>query len=187
MKRSVASLLVHFCLAALLAPLLGAFWMQFGRGEFPCPLCILQRMAMLLAALGPAWILYRAKEGPVQAADLATGAGMAVSASVVGIAVAVRQVLLHIVPPDPGYGAPVLGLHLYTWSVVIFLAIMAVSGLGLLFPRELAAQGVRYGRASKVLLGLLAALILANALAVFAEEGFHLFLPDDPVRYELFH
>ena len=187
MKGRLATLLVHLCLAALLAPLLGAFWMQFGRGEFPCPLCILQRMSMLLAAFGPAWILFRAKEGPVSATDLATGAGMTVAASVVGLAVAVRQVLLHIVPPDPGYGAPVLGLHLYTWSVLIFVASLGVSGAGLLFTRELAAQGVRFGRLSRLLLGLLAALILANALAVFAEEGFHLFLPDDPVRYELFH
>ena len=35
----------------------GAFWMQFVEWEYPCPLCLIQRMAMLLCLMGPALII----------------------------------------------------------------------------------------------------------------------------------
>ena len=36
-----------------------------------------------------------------------------------------RQVLLHILPGDPGYGGEVLGLHLYSWAFIVFATIIA--------------------------------------------------------------
>ena len=33
-------------------PVIGAYWIQFVEGEFPCPLCLLQRLAMLGVAIG---------------------------------------------------------------------------------------------------------------------------------------
>ena len=56
-------LLAHFNVLAICGVLLGAFGVQFVQGEFPCPLCSLQRMAMLLCALGPASIIARARHG----------------------------------------------------------------------------------------------------------------------------
>jgi hypothetical protein len=46
---------------------------------------------------------------------------MSVIAAVGGACISIRQILLHIVPPDPGYGDPVLGLHLYTWALLVFV------------------------------------------------------------------
>src|SRR5262245_60426730 len=103
----------QFNIVAVCGVLLGAFGVQFIEGELPCPLCVMQRMAMLLCTLGPAYILFRARAGAVEVGDFATGYGMSVVAAVVGATIAGRQILLHIVPPDPGFGAPVLGLHLY--------------------------------------------------------------------------
>ena len=85
---------------------------------------------MALCALGPAYVIMRARDGGVvQTSDFATGYGMSVIAAVVGASISIRQILLHIVPPDPGYSKPVLGLHLYTWALLVFVAQIVASGL----------------------------------------------------------
>src|SRR5262249_54078249 len=119
MTRQLGFWIAHFNILAVCAVLLGAFEVQFVQHEFPCPLCVLQRMAMLLCALGPAFIILKARNGEVEPSDFATGYGMSVLAALGGAAIAGRQVLLHIVPPDPGFGEPVFGLHLYTWSLIV--------------------------------------------------------------------
>jgi disulfide bond formation protein DsbB len=177
--------IAHGNVLAVCGVLLGAFAVQFGQGELPCPLCVLQRMAMLLCALGPAFVILQAGNGDAPESDFATGYGMSVLAAVAGAGIAGRQVLLHVVPPDPGFGAPVLGLHLYTWSLIVFGTALVVSGLNLVFARALVPRCVRPGWPSRVVIGLLGAIILANAVAVFFEEGLHWTLPDDPDRYRL--
>jgi disulfide bond formation protein DsbB len=178
--------IAHFNILAICAVLIGAFVVQFGQGEFPCPLCILQRMAMILCALGPAYVIMKARDGEVKTSDFATGYGMSVVAAVGGASISIRQILLHIVPPDPGFGEPVLGMHLYTWALIVFVAVLVDSGLNLVFAHELAPQGVEFGWPSRLVLWLLGAIIVANAIAVFAEEGLHWTLPDDPDSYRLF-
>jgi disulfide bond formation protein DsbB len=185
MSHRLGFWIAHLNVLAVCGVLLGAFAVQFGQGELPCPLCVLQRMAMLLCALGPAFIIARARQGDVEVADFATGYGMSVLAGVAGAAVAGRQVLLHVLPADPGYGEPVLGLHLYTWSFIVFATVLLDSGLNLLFARGLTPRAVKPGLASAMVLWLLGAVILANAVAVFFEEGLHWTLPDDPDRYRL--
>ena len=34
-----------------------------------------------------------------------------------GGAIAARQILLHIMPGDPGFGSAFLGMHFYTWAL----------------------------------------------------------------------
>jgi hypothetical protein len=143
-------------------------------------------MAMILCALGPAYVIMKARDGEVKTSDFATGYGMSVVAAVGGASISIRQILLHIVPPDPGFGEPVLGMHLYTWALIVFVAVLVDSGLNLVFARELAPQGVEFGWPSRLVLWLLGAIIVANAIAVFAEEGLHWTLPDDPDSYRLF-
>jgi disulfide bond formation protein DsbB len=186
MSHRLGFWIAHFNILAVCGVLLGAFGVQFGQGELPCPLCVLQRMGMLLCALGPAFVIVQARNGECSAGDFATGYGMSVLAAVGGAVIAARQVLLHIVPPDPGYGEPVLGLHLYTWSLIVFVTVLLVSGVNLIFTPQLRPHGVRYGWPSRLVLGLLGAVILANAVSVFCEEGLHWTLPDDPKRYQLF-
>src|SRR5262245_60606185 len=140
--------LAHFNILAVCGVLLGAFGVQFTQGELPCPLCSLQRMAMLLCALGPAFIISRARHGGPSADDFAPGYGMSVLAAVAGAAISGRQILLHIVPPDSGYGDAVFGLHLYTWAFIVFTTVLVVSGMNLVFNDVLRPRDARFGTAS---------------------------------------
>lgn len=178
--------LAHFNILAVLGVLAGALVVQFGWGEFPCPLCMLQRMAMLLCVLGPAFILSCSYRGDVAVEDFATGYGLSILGAAGGAAIAARQILLHIQPGDQGYGSPVLGLHLYTWAFIVFAVVIAMSGLNLVFCRELTPRGIRPGWLTKLVLGMLVTVILANLLSVLALEGLHWVLPDNPERYQLF-
>ena len=172
---------------ALLAVLGAAFFDQFALGEPPCPLCVMQRIAMMLAALGPCRVLLRANRQDITARDLAVGAGMTIMASLLGMAISVRQVLLHILPGDAGFGPPVLGYHLYTWAVVVFalcIAAMALQFLGLVMLRSGPAAMPRLARATVFAVGLM---LVANIVSVVAEAGFAWMLPDNPTTYLLFN
>jgi disulfide bond formation protein DsbB len=177
--------LAQFCIVAVSCVLLGAFSVQFLQSELPCPLCILQRMGMMLCAAGPAWLICRARTREVSARDYAECYGVSILAAILGGAVSLRQVCLHIAPGDPGFGEPVFGLHLYTWAFVVFLTVVAVSAVQLLLlPR--APERIRIGFMPRACVGLLVCIVAANALAVFVEEGFHWYLPDNPTSYQLF-
>ena len=166
--------------------LLGGFVFQFATGEMPCPLCTLQRQAMMLCALGPAFVIARARGGELHWRDVATGYGVTVLAAVTGATFSARQILLHVVPPDPGYGAAVLGLHVYTW-LLVFVAELIAAGVTLAFAGDLDGRRLPWAFDSRSVLGVLGVAILANAAVVFAQAGLHLALPDDPVRYQLFY
>ena len=103
--------------AGMATILLVAFGLQFGLKELPCPVCNLQRVAFVLCGFG---FLLNLRFGaqPLHYALTLLGA-------LFGLAVSGRQVLLHIVPGGSAYGSPLLGLHLYTWSLILFLAVIA--------------------------------------------------------------
>ena len=115
--------------------------------------------------------------------------GMAVSAlgAIAGLIISSRQVLLHILPGDSGYGTPVLGLALYTWVSIACLVVLLVATVTSLFHDRLEPAPVeRLNIVSKASLWLLTLVILVNAATVFALAGFNLFLPDNPTGYRLF-
>ncbi|WP_280261372.1 disulfide bond formation protein B [Nocardia wallacei] len=168
----------------------GGLGTQFIGWEYPCPLCMIQRMFMLLAALGGAYIVRRGMTGTIHARDYMTGWGLSIVACVGGGFAAWRQTMLHILPGDPGYGSPVLGLHLYVWAWILFVAAIATAGVLLCFSDETAAHTVadRPHRAiGAIAIWFLGVVIAVNLVAVFLEEGFHWFLPDDPQRYQFFY
>ncbi len=182
--RRFRSVLAQFCIVAVCGVLLGAFAMQFIGAELPCPLCILQRMGMMLCAAGPAWLLCRAMQGEVDARDYAQCYGLSILSALLGGSVALRQVCLHIAPGDPGFGEPVFGLHLYTWAFIVFITVVLVSGVQLcLLPSR--AERLPIGWTARASVGLLILVVAANAVAVFFEEGFHLYLVDNPTQYQL--
>jgi disulfide bond formation protein DsbB len=168
-----------------IAILLAGFAVQLAASELPCPLCVMQRVALMLAALGPLYILMRARDGVLTCRDAAVGNGMAVVAALVGMAASGRQVLLHILPGDQGFGSPVLGLHLYTWCLIAFLAQIAASGIMLIACAWLEEKPVRWRVTGSTALAF-AAIVAANLVSVVAEAGLHWDLPSDPVTYLLF-
>lgn len=167
---------------AIAGVLLIAFVLQFAQNELPCPLCQLQRVALVLCGFG---FLLNLRYGSQPAHY-----GVILLSALFGLAVAGRQVLLHIVPGDPGYGPLFLGLHLYTWTFVFFLAtILGVAVLMLLSGREPETRregrhALPMGVASRLAAWLLILVTLANAVASFALCG-PIECPDNPTTYWL--
>ncbi|MEV7415911.1 disulfide bond formation protein B [Streptomyces sp. NPDC089919] len=184
-------LFAHAYVVGLCGTLAGAYFFQFGLAEYPCPMCLLQRVFFLLSALGPAWIVYRSRKGAVTAREWAAGWGWAVVAALAGSTVSATQVLMHIVPPDPGYAGALFGLHLYTWALIAFLAAATAAGLALFLtdraePRDAGVSCRALASAAPVTLGVLALFAASNLVACFLLQGFHWQMPGDPTAYQLF-
>jgi Disulfide bond formation protein DsbB len=179
----LARLINVVALLGLIGVLAGSLHLQIGIGEQPCPLCLIQRSAMIGLAVGPAMNLLWGMRPRHYA--------LSMLAAVVGGAGSARQILLHIADPaDPGYGPTVLGWHLYTWAFVTFL--IGVVGMAVLLmwnrPFELTDQGVDKGILHKP--GMLRGLslfaifwifldLLIVGISVLPECGLGM-CPDDP-------
>ena len=167
---------------AVAAVLVAAFVLQFAHHELPCPLCLLQRIAFVMCGFG---FLMNLRFGaqPLHY-------GIVLLAALFGLAASGRHVLLHITPGDAGFGAPVLGLHIYTWAFVFFTAVvLGVAFLLLLSPREVERREGRHalpmGGLSSFVAWLLILVTLANAAAAFALCG-PIDCPDNTTTYWLF-
>jgi len=96
----------------IMGVLLGAYYQQYFKHEVPCPLCILQRLAMIGICMG---LLLNLRFG-----IKLKYYGLSFLSAIVGAIVAGRQICLHICPGFPIFGIPVFGLSLYTWSFLVF-------------------------------------------------------------------
>ena len=170
--------------------LVGAFGFQLIAGEPPCPLCVVQRIALMMCALGPLYMQRQIRDRGITGRDVAVGGGIAIMSALLGAVVSTRQVLLHILPGDQGFGTPFLGLHLYTWCLIAFVSQIAASGLMLTGTAWLKEEEPIVWRLMPVITRVTAAafvvIVAANLLSVIAEAGFHWDLPSDPVGYLLF-
>jgi disulfide bond formation protein DsbB len=180
---------LHAWVVAYSVVMLSAFFIQFVMGEFPCPLCMLQRYGMILATLGALFVIMQARRGELTTARYAQGLGMGLVGVLAGASVSVRQIALHILPGDPGYGEPFLRLHLYTWAFVTFAIVMIYIGVMLmLMPRgipQAPAVGTAARKVSTVIIWVFIGVIAANVIAIIFLEGFAAVLPDDPTSYNL--
>lgn len=144
--------------------LIGALFFQFGLNEDPCPLCLLQRMAMIGVIFGLCLNIFFGFD--------AKHFGVVLISALIGMVFSGRQVLLHIapVPGDNGYGTPFFGMHLYTWGVLIFLASILGSALFLLcsdkFKSTTTHVIVNY---EKYVAYLATLLVFVNIVATFFE------------------
>ncbi|MET3590467.1 disulfide bond formation protein DsbB [Bartonella silvatica] len=155
-----------------------AFYYQLVKFELPCPLCLLQRVGLMLAGCGFLLnIHYKVKN---------THYGMVILGCMVTSIVAARQVFLHITPDDLGYGSTFFGLHFYTWAFIIsVLCILAVAFLMIL--GELAHKFKAFSPfplLSRTASFLFIFLIAANLFSTILECGGGQ-CADDPVEYEL--
>lgn len=178
-------------LVAYIGVLSGAmFFFQFAMNELPCPLCITQRMAMMIASLGAVHVLVQSLRGTLSSSGFMTGLGLSIVGALLGAFMSARQILLHILPGDPGFGTAILGLHLYTWALVSFVVVLVFAGVLLIFGTEfmpVAPTSVVARTVVWVVIWIFVATIALNLIVVFIEEGFNAFLPDNPVRYELLY
>lgn len=112
MRKKILLLLNSLFPIVLAGVILSAYYIQFFKHEDPCPLCMLQRLAMIGVAIGP---LLNLRFG-ISTAHY----GISLISAVFGKAVALRQICLHICPDFPAFGIPIFGFSLYTWSFIVF-------------------------------------------------------------------
>ncbi len=167
-----------------------ALLLQFAEGELPCPLCMLQRYGMIASTLGALWIVRQAVSGRLTPATYVQGFGLGALGAFAGAMFSARQVMLHILPGDQGYGAPVLGLHLYSWAFVTFMVVIVFTALlGILAPAALPEAPRENSLAARIasLIGFaFLAIVAINAVMIVFLEGFNWVLPDNPTAYALF-
>lgn len=109
---------------------------------------------------------------------------LSILAALVGFTASVRQVMLHILPGDQGYGSPIMGLHFYTWAALFFLLAVALIALVMLFDRQCADAHAPPPAYANFAVWLVIAITAANVLSTFLECGFAV-CPENPVRYLL--
>ncbi|CAM2827367.1 Transmembrane protein [Legionella worsleiensis] len=111
--------------------------------------------------------------------------GLMLLQALLGLAIATRQIFIHLGPDTPGYGEPFLGMYFYTWSALIFLFIIGFIAIALLFEQGLDRQFKTTNKGIIALTYLFLILILANGISTFLECGPYV-CPDNPTVYYFF-
>jgi disulfide bond formation protein DsbB len=180
MTRTVAVTLNALGLYALALVLAAAFAAQLLLGELPCPLCLLQRLQFTLLAIGP---ILNVRYGPRP-----SHYALSLSAAIVGAAFSTRQILLHILPGDAGYGTALLGYHYYSLALIGFVAAIVLLAAILLFDRQFTADNiapaVAPGAFATAAVWLVIGLTALNVVSTLLECGFSA-CAENPVVYEL--
>jgi disulfide bond formation protein DsbB len=179
MTRTRAVTLNALGLYAVALVLAAAFAAQFVLHELPCPLCLLQRILFATLAIGP---ILNIRFGPRP-----SHYAMSLFAAVAGAVVSTRQVLLHIMPGDAGYGSALLGFHYYTWALIGFIAAIVLLAAILLFDRQFddtAPQPISGGAFAQAAVWLVIGLTALNVVSTLLECGFGA-CADNPTVYEL--
>jgi disulfide bond formation protein DsbB len=180
MTRAFAITLNALSLYAVAVVLAAAFAAQLLLHELPCPLCLLQRIQFAVLAIGP---IMNVRWGPRP-----SHYAMSLLAAAVGAAFSTRQILLHIVPGDAGYGTALLGYHYYSWALIGFAAAIVLLAVVLLFDRQFEADGatrpVASGAFADMAVWLVIGLTALNVVSTLLECGFGA-CAENPVVYQL--
>ena len=181
MTADLSRLLNALGLVAVDTVLVLAFADQLWFRDLPCPICILQRAGFIAAGFGIALNLIF---GPRP-----SHYGLAILGAVVGGIMSADQVLHYIVPGSGFYGNEIFGLHLYSWALIMFVAIIVGCGVMLLFDRQYEPSGpppLRQVTLPILAVALLALLAVGNVLSTLAICGVGL-CPETPGGYLNFH
>ena len=180
MTRSLATTLNVLSLYAVALVLTAAFAAQLLLHELPCPLCLLQRIQFAMLAIGP---IMHVRLGPRP-----SHYALSLFAAAAGFAFSTRQVLLHILPDDPGYGTALLGYHYYTLALIGFAAAIVLTSVMLLFDRQFEPEAAPKFDAPDMFataaVWLVIALTALNVVSTLLECGFGA-CADNPIAYEL--
>ena len=153
------------------------FAIQIIYDELPCPLCLLQRVGFVLVMFG--FMLNVIKGLKFR------HYGIVIIGALFGASVALRQILLHIVPGTGTYGSPIFGLHPYTWSFIFFAAtLLAVALLLLVSHPRCTEQTFTVNKAERAICWVAIIVTGLNAVAAFLECG-PLVCPENPAGYQL--
>lgn len=166
-----AAALVGVCISLLMA-----FFLQIFNGEIPCPLCMLQRVGLMMVGFG---LFLNVRFGPS-----AIHYAVIILSAMIGASVSLRQDLLHIVPGTGGYGSTIFGYHLYTWGFIASMATIIFAAVMLVVDRNrMAGQKIQDATWIATALGtLLVVLGLGNVVSNFLVCGISI-CSGDPTGY----
>lgn len=169
--------------------LIVGFYDQIVVGDMPCPLCILERVGFMGAAFG---LALNVKFGP-----RASHYAVVILSAFFGALISSRHTLLHIVPGTGTYGNAIMGLHFYTWALIVYEAIILGTAIMLLFDRQFSNPGTAGQMQSQnapakslaatfgvAMIAVAALLALSNGVSTVLECAGGL-CPDNPVSYML--
>lgn len=161
------------------AILLIAFYYQFMFSELPCPLCLLQRAGIILIGFGFLFNLCLGVKNLHYSFAL-------IGCVLTGL-IAARQVFLHILPGDAGYGSTFLGLHFYTWALIASILIIVAVAVIAALPKSDSAQSLgAMSLTVKIIIALFVLMITANLISTVFECGGGQ-CADNPTFYRLLH
>lgn len=159
-------------MAMVAAILTTAMVYQYAYGELPCPLCLLQRLAMFGVCFG---LVLQFRYGVSF-----QNSGISLLFAIFLLIVSVRQTLLDIYfrPGHEYIGSVVFGFHMPVWSVLIALALIVAFAAQMLLWGD-ARQHIRISlkdfpvlRSLAVVLSLYVVLIgTINTVSVFVQCG----------------
>lgn len=180
MTPARAVLLNALSLYAVAGLLAAAFAAQLLLNELPCPLCLLQRVMFAALAIGP---ILNIRFGPRP-----SHYALSLLAAIIGAMVSTRQILLHIMPGDAGYGSAMFGYHYYTWALIGFIAAIVMISAVLLFDSQFdksdSAPPTSTAAFAHGAVWLVIGLTALNVVSTLLECGFNA-CADNPVVYEL--
>lgn len=160
--------------------LLVAFILQIRYHELPCPLCLLQRLGVLAIAFG--FLLN------VQFKIRPAHYTLSLLSAMLTASICVRQIFLHVIPGDPGYGLPLFGLHLYTWlfllcvGVIIYISIIFSIAPQYEYDEPSKTKGMQL--LTHVAFAIVFLLAIFNGISTYLECGIKA-CPENPVKYEI--
>lgn len=153
------------------------FVFQFFLKEIPCPLCILQRIGLLITSLGLLLNLaYQFRPSHYS---------LSLLGALLTAFIALRQVALHVTPGSGAYGTTFWGFHMYTWSFILAIIIVLATSLALGIDRQYSVQRIKTKIETvitKALFALIFFLIITNLVSVLMECGLSS-CPENPTRY----
>lgn len=163
--------------------LLVAFVLQIGFHELPCPLCLLQRLGILAIAFG--FLLNVQFE--IRPAHYA----LSLLSAILTASISVRQIFLHVIPGDPGYGPPLFGLHLYTWLFLLCVGVITYISIIFSIAPQYAfdkSNGNNKTKGMQFLTHMAFAFVfllaIFNGISTYLECGIKA-CPENPVKYEI--
>ena len=165
-----------FMICCIFAVSISAIAAQIFWHDLPCPLCLLQRVGFIAMAYG---LLLNLRFGmkPIHYS-------ITLLSSIFTAAVALRQIVLHIIPGTGVYGSALLGYHLYTWSFIA--AGFVLLGVCILLGSDrqyiVKTRSKEWELATKILFDITIIILVINIISVVAVCGFAR-CPDNPTSY----
>jgi disulfide bond formation protein DsbB len=168
--------------------LLGAFYYQLVQGELPCAFCNLIRVGFMLLGSG---FLLNLHHG-TRASNYVLSAVGALIGSLIS--------LLFMFAKAPSWttptGSAVLGLHMYTWTYILFTAaimfcvVMLALSAGAKSSEESPdadALWLALSMARSAVSALFILLVAANLVSAFLENGFNTFRAGGQQHYQMLY